>query len=47
MAVFVRDHVRLRERPAAGAESLAELVVETEVDVDPLISGAVEGSDGR
>ena len=34
VAVLVRDHVRLRERPAAGAEARLQLVEEAEVDVD-------------
>ena len=47
MAVLVREHVRLRERPALGAEARLELVEEAEVDVDLLVGGAVERPDLR
>ena len=47
VAVLVGHHVGLRERPSLGAEVLAELVEEAEVDVDVLIGGAVEGPHRR
>ena len=39
VAVLVRDHVRLRERPTARAELRLELVEEAEVDVHALSGG--------
>jgi hypothetical protein len=42
MAVLVREHVRLRERPAPCAEAGPELGEEAEVDVDVLVDRTVE-----
>src|SRR5215218_6045765 len=47
VAVFVRDHVRLRERAVRGAELRLEVVEEVEVDVDLLVARAVERPDLR
>jgi hypothetical protein len=44
MADLVRDDVSLRE-VARGAEAPIELVVEAEVDVDALVSRAIERAD--
>ena len=46
MAVFMRDDVRLSERATLGAEITSKLIKEAEVDVDLLVTGAVERSDG-
>jgi hypothetical protein len=46
MADLVRDHVGLRE-VARRAEAPLELVVEAQVDVDPLVGRTVERTDGR
>src|SRR4029079_6466946 len=45
VAVLVREHVRLGERPASRPESRLELVEEAEVDVDVLVYPAVKGTD--
>jgi hypothetical protein len=41
VAVLVGQHVRLGEVSAVGAEARAQLVVEPEVEVRPLVGGAV------
>ena len=45
VAVLVREHVRLRERPALRAEPRLEVVEEAEIDVDALVRRAVERPD--
>jgi hypothetical protein len=47
MTVLVRDHVRLGERAALGAEAIVQLLVEAEIDVDELVDRAVERADIR
>src|SRR5262249_24403928 len=46
MSDFVREHVRLREL-AGRAEAGAQLIVESEIDVDLLIARAVERASRR
>jgi hypothetical protein len=41
VAYLVRDHVRLREI-AGSAEARSELLEEAQIDIDLLVTGAVE-----
>src|SRR5215208_1049489 len=47
VTVLVGEHVSLSEGAAGRAEAVAQVVEETEVDVDLLVQGAVEGADVR
>src|ERR1051325_81413 len=46
MTDLVGDHVRLRE-VAGRAEPIAELAEEVEVEIDALVAGTIERTDGR
>ena len=44
VAVFVREHIGLREGTALSAELRPQIVEEAEIDVDVPVVGAVEGA---